>query len=178
MTQVKSSISPASLVAYCFMLGFLPSPSAAQDASLTGIWRHEANKSETSERCEAINDATKGLGLLMRDRVNEHLREATEPLKELTLTKENGQLTFSSNGRHSKMTIGGPPTRVTGERGEGTTQAHYKDEKLVMIVRAESGTRTTIFQLSDDGKRMTLEVSLDSKKLGKPISYRETYVRH
>ena len=117
------------------------------------------------------------MGLLMRGRAREHLREATQPWKELTLTIEGDQLTFSSNDRSIKMTIGGPSTQVSGERGVGTMQAQYKDGKLFMTAVGEAGTRTTVFHLAEDGKRLTLEVSLASQKLVKPIRYRETYVR-
>ena len=56
-------------------------------------------------------------------------------------------------------------------------QARYKDGKLCMIADGEAGSRTTVFHLSEDGKRLTLEVSLNSQKLIKPIRYRETYDR-
>ncbi len=55
----------------------------------------------------------------MRGRAREHLREATQPWKELTLTIEDRQLTFSSNDRTMKMTIDGPVKQVSGERRRG-----------------------------------------------------------
>ncbi len=172
-----NSMATTSLATYCFILCSLPSPSIAEDASVAGTWRHEAGKTEAAERDEAIDNATQGMGFLMRGRAREHLHEATRPWRELTLTKENDQLTFSSNGLSMKMTIDGPATRVSGERGAGTTQARYKDGKLVIIAQSEAGTRTTVFHPSSDGRRLTLEVSLASQKLGKTIRYRETYVR-
>ena len=46
-----------------------------------------------------------------------------------------------------------------------------------MIAEAESGTRKTVFLLSDDGQRLTLDVSMARQKLGQPIRDRDTYVR-
>jgi hypothetical protein len=112
-----------------------------------------------------------------RGRAREHLREATKPPRELTLTEGKGQLTFSSNGRRLKMNFDGPPARVSGDQGVGTTQARRQDGKLVMIAQAESGTRMTVFLLSEDGQQLTLDISMASQKLGKPIRYRVTYVR-
>lgn len=177
VSQAKTSLSTASFLVYCFIAFSIPSPSAAEDATLTGTWRHEARKSEATERDEAIDNAALDIGFLMRGRAREHLREATQPWKVLTLTVENDQLNLSSNGRSIKITIDGPPTQVSGERGAGTTQARYEDGKLVVVAQTEAGTRTTVFHPDDDGKRLTLEVSLASQKLGKPLRYRETYVR-
>jgi hypothetical protein len=177
VSQAKTSLSTTSLLVYCFISFSIPSPSAAEDASLTGTWRHEASKAEATQRDEAIANATLNMGFLMRGRALEQLREATQPWKVLTLTIENDQLNLSANGRSTKITIDGPPTQVSGERGTGTTQARYEDGKLVMVAQTGAGTRTTVFHPSDDGKRLTLEVSLASQKLGKPLRYRETYIR-
>jgi hypothetical protein len=175
--QARTSLSTASFLVYCFIAFSIPSPCAAEDDSLTGTWRHEASKTEATEREEAIDNATLEMGFLIRGRAREHLREATQPWKVLTLTVVNDQLSLSSNGRSIKITIDGPPTQVSGERGAGTTRARYEDGKLVMVAQTEAGTRTTVFHPSDDGKHLTLEVSLASQKLGKPLCYRETYVR-
>ena len=98
MELPNSSLSAVSLLAYFFLCS-LTSPSAAEDISLTGTWRHKADKAEAVELAEAIDGATREMGLLMRGRAREYLREATQPWKELTLTIEGDQLTFSSNDR-------------------------------------------------------------------------------
>lgn len=177
VSQARTSLSTASILVYCFIAVSFPSPCTAEDASLTGTWRHEARKTEAIERDEAIDNATLEMGLLMRGRARELLREATQPWKVLALTIETDQLNLSSNGRSIRISIDGPPTQVSGERGAGTTQARYDDGKLVMVAQTEAGTRTTVFHPSDDGKRLTLEVSLTSQKLGKTLRYLETYVR-
>jgi hypothetical protein len=174
--KIAIRLSIAALVAYCIMLGNPPSI-AAQDASLKGSWRHSTREAEVTQRSEAINQATQGLGPLLRDRARQHLREATITTRELNVTDETVEITSAVNKRPVTVTIDGPPVRISGEQGEASMQVRRDDGKLVLTARIGGATRTTVFTVSDDGTELILQTSLVSPKLEEPIRYTDTFVR-
>ena len=149
---------------------------AAQDAPLTGTWYHEGDDAERAQRHDAIDRATRDMGALMRGRAHNMLREKTTPQREISLADEGDQVTVSRGSRRVTLTTDGSPTRVTGEGGAGTIQSLRQNGQLVVTFRGKSGTQTTVYHLSDDQKRLTLDISITGGRLPKPLRYRVTYI--
>jgi hypothetical protein len=161
---------------WCIAAGFVQAGKAAQGATLTGTWYHAENATEREQRYNAINQATENMNALARGRAREMLREKTAPLRNFTLTDEGDQVTLSMRGRRVTFTTDGSPTRATGERGAGTIQSLRQKGQLVVTIRGKTGTQTTAYHLSDDKKRLTLDISITGGKLPKPVRYQVTYI--
>jgi hypothetical protein len=168
--------------ALCMTVGFLQGGAAAQDALLTGTWYHEgdstesAQRAERAQRYEAIDRATEGMNSLMRGRAREMLRAKTTPPPKINLADKGDQVTVSVGDRQITCSTDGSPRRVSGEGGAGTIQAVRQNGQLVLTARANNGVKTTVYRLSDDRKRLTLDISMTSKTLEKPIRYQVTYI--
>ena len=149
----------------------------AQEATFTGTYRHREVAGERSRRYEAIDQATKDLGLLIRGRAREHLRQVTSPPQELTITDKGDQVTVETRGHRVTLTTDGSSRSVTGQNGSGTISALRQQRQFIITIRGKSGGRTTVYHLSDDDQRLTLTVEMNGEKLSKPIRYRAQYVR-
>jgi hypothetical protein len=163
-------------------VGLLQGGAAAQDALLTGTWYHEggstesAQRTERAQRYEAIDRATEGMNSLMRGRAREMLRAKISPPPKINLVDKGDQVTVSMGDRQITCSTDGSPRRVSGEGGAGTIQAVRQNGQLVLTARARNGVKTTVYRLSDDRKRLILDISMTSKTLEKPIRYQVTYV--
>jgi hypothetical protein len=185
--HVKPSRVPCSFflglfAACCIAVGFVQGGAAAQDAALTGTWYHEggsteqAQRTERAQRYEAIDRATEAMHSLMRGRAREMLRANTAPPSKINLADKGDQVTVSVGDRQITCSTDGSPRRVAGEGGAGTIQAVRQNGQLVLTARAKNGVKTTVYRLSDDRKRLTLDISMTSKTLERPIRYQVTYI--
>lgn len=163
MLVVRSMLSPADV--------------EAQEPSISGSWRHLALPAEQESRYQAIDRATESIGGLMRGGARSRLRDATAPASELTIEDGGERVTLVTGGRRIVVSTDGSSTTVSGDSGGGTMQATRRDGRLVVTLRSDDATRTTVYRLSPDGARLTLEVSLTSGRLSGPVTYRVTYAR-
>ncbi len=162
----------------CSGMAGLPQAVAGQEASLSGTWRYQGGVAEHARRHEAIDRATKGMGFLIRDRVRQRLREATMPAQQLTVADEGSQVTITMRGRQVTLRTDGSPKPVSGEGRAATMHARRQNGQLVVTIRGETGTRTTVYRLSDDGRGLILDVALNGERLSEPLRYRTNYRRH
>lgn len=145
----------------------------AQDVTLTGTWRHQGGDAERERRENAIDRATESMGMFTQGPARGRLREATTPARELRFTENGDRVTLRSGDRDVTLTVGGPAVR--GDRG--TIQARRQGGRLVVVARGENGARRTTYRLSEDGRRLTLDVHMTSDRLSEAVRYRVTYVR-
>jgi hypothetical protein len=155
----------------------VPGEVAAQEPTISGTWRHLDLSAERESRYLAIDRATESIGGLMRNGARSRLRDATAPESELTIEDEGQRVTLVSGGRRVVVSTDGASTRVSGDSSAGTMTATRRDGRLVVTVRSDDATRTTVYRLSADGARLTLEVRLTSGRLSGPVAYHVTYAR-
>lgn len=159
------------------LLALAPQAVSAQEATLSGTWRHTNTAAEQQRRHQAIDRATDDMNVFMQGAARGRLREATDPAPELTITDDGAQVVLSARGRRITLTTDGTARRVSGENGSGTLAARRRNGRLVVTGRGDNGTRTTFYQLSEDGRRLVLEVRMTSDRLSAPLRYRATCVR-
>ncbi|MBK6689860.1 MAG: hypothetical protein IPG45_35675 [Deltaproteobacteria bacterium] len=147
-------------------------PSAFQ-----GVWRHSPGAQEEQLRVQAIETATKDLGLLVRDRARQRLNERTTPASELKLLLEGDRLEISRQGNSLVLRLGAEPILVQRDGDEGRLSARVDGQTIVVTSQDEQGSRVTTYALSPDGKQLTLSVRLTGSRLSSPLIYRSTYVR-
>ncbi|MGF1469461.1 MAG: hypothetical protein ACFCGT_25350 [Sandaracinaceae bacterium] len=155
----------------CGLVTLLPAPAGAQEG-LDGTWQYAGDEAERAGRLRSIERATAGLNRFAQGRVRGRLQERTEP-RPFRLTVRGDEMELSSEGRTVRLQIGGPAVTVEG----GRVEARRQGGNLVVVSRGENGTQTTFYQLWDEGRRLTLRVSLSSGRLSAPVIYSATYRR-
>jgi hypothetical protein len=174
-SQVTRSVLLAFFTACCFTVGSVQAV-AAQGTTLTGTWYHEGAAAERTRRYDAIDRATEDMHSLMRGRARDKLRAKTAPQGEVAITDEGGQVTILTRDRRVRFKTDGSPTRASGEGGAATIQAIRQKGQLVVTAQGQSGAQTTVYRLSGDRKRLTLNISITSKMLKKPLRYQVEYL--
>ena len=170
------SLLPGMCVAVCIFIGVVQQ-GFAQDAALTGVWKHSQDANEQAQRYAAIDEATKGMHRMMRGRAREMLRAKTVPQSGLNLSDGGNRITFAGQNHRVTFNTDGSPTRVQSERGTATVRAKRENGKLVVTSQAQNGVQTTVYSLSKDRTRLVLDVSVSGSKLKNPVKFRTTYHR-
>jgi hypothetical protein len=173
---LHGSLLPGTFVAFCIFLGVVQQ-GFAQDAALTGVWKHSQDANEQTQRYAAIDEATKGMNRMMRGRAREMLRAKTVPQSGLSLNDNGDRITFAGQNRRVTFKTDGSPTRVQSERGTATVRAKRENGKLVVTSQAQNGVQTTVYSLSEDQKRLVLNVTVSGGRLPNPVKFRTTYHR-
>lgn len=159
------------------LLAFVPHGAAAQDATLSGTWRHRGGEAERERRHRAIDGATENMGLIMRGTARDRLRSATAPRPELTIQDQGNRVTITTGGRTTALPTDGSVTRPSGDSQGATIRAQRRDGRLVVTAQRDGGTRTTRYHLSEDGQQLTLFVRVVNERLSAPLRFRLTYRR-
>ena len=172
----KRSFLSGMCLAVCVLLG-VAQQGIAQDAVLTGVWKHSQDANEQAQRYAAIDEATKSMNRMMRGRAREMLRAKTVPQPLLSLSDSGDRITFSGKNRRVTFKTDGSKTRVQNERDTATVRAKREKGKLTVTSQAQNGVQTTVYSLSEDRKRLVLDVSVTGGRLPTPIKFRTTYHR-
>ena len=159
------------------ILGLLMAASASAQPGFSGDWRPSGSEAERDARYAAIDRATESLNVFVRGAARGRIRSATQPPPLLRVTDQGVRVTFGANGRNVTLPTDGTPTEVSGERGSGVMTVRRDGERLVVTARGENGVNTTVYRLSEDGRRLLLDVRLESERLGAPVRYRVTFHR-
>ena len=159
-----------------FVVGSLVQYGAAQDAALTGIWKLEENPKEETQRKEAIEQAVQGVNLLMRGKARELISEKTKPVKTLQIVDHGSQITLYHEKQKLTLSTNGPVPKQN-QNGEATHRAKRQNSDLTVTSQSPNGLRMTIYRMSKDKSRLTLEINISSSKLENAICYRTTYQR-
>jgi hypothetical protein len=165
-----------SVVSACSVTAGFVQQGVAQDATLTGTWYHEGGAAERAQRYDAIDRATEGMHSLMRGRARDKLRAKTAPQSEIAINDEGGRVTISTRARRVTFATDGSPTRVPLDSGAGTIQAKRQEGQLVVTARGQNGAQTTVYRLSDDRTRLTLDISINNNIFEKPLRYQVEYL--
>lgn len=167
-------------------------PSSAEDTSvqqrnvattpaqavLSGDWKRQETETQRAARYKLIDQATSSLGWLQRGKVQAKLREVTALQETLTIIDSGKQVTLAAADKpRIVVSTDGVTTKMSGPNASGTIQAGRQDRSLLIKVTGRDGARTTKYTLSDDNKKLTLDVAMASSKLPRTIQYTMTYVR-
>jgi hypothetical protein len=156
--------------------GVWASAACAQDG-LSGSWKLASSDAEASQRRAAIETATQDLPSFMRSRGRERLDERTTPPPQVRISVAADRVELTGAGPTLSLTVGGPAVPVESEGRRGRAQATRRNGNLVITMEGDNGSRTTLYQLSEDGQRLVLDVDFTAKALSTPVRYRVTYKR-
>ena len=118
------------------------------------------------------------MGRFKRSRAQEKLRAATALKESLSIVDAGNNVTLGPTvGQRINVTTDGKVTKLNGPKNSGTVKAARKNGRLVVQVDSGAVSRTTVYTLSRDKTRMTLDVSVSNPNLPQSIRFQMTFVR-
>lgn len=159
-------------------------PPAAEEAApsldrFAGEYGYVGGQGQIDKMQAVVEAVVEEANFVVRGFARDKLLELCAPYKGLSVTVQGEQITMKTE-RYGPWTTkaDGQGLKAKNSQGEDVTVTRkWQKEKLVEVVRGEGGSFTRVFQLSPDGKRLTMSVTVTSTKLDKPVKYAMTYGR-
>jgi hypothetical protein len=155
-------------------------PAASSDlrARFTGTYRYAGSAQEEEARRAAIDHAVESMSFVIRSTARNRVTATTQILGFYTFSFEPGKIVVRPEAR---------PEMVSGDKGEAVDYLYNgKHSTLTQVLAADrisqvfvsdDGRRENEFMLSQDGKTVTLKVTLTSGRLSSPVAYVLSYKR-
>ena len=127
---------------------------------------------------DAIERGTADMNFVTRPIARRRLRATNNAYATIEIRHEGGSITTVLDGRTITSPADGRSIRWTREDGEVLQVAtSLRERTLTQTFTAEDGSRESVYTLSPDGRRLTLQVTIRSGRLPAPITYRLAYDR-
>ncbi|HEU4456507.1 MAG TPA: hypothetical protein VFR81_25795 [Longimicrobium sp.] len=151
-------------------------PASAQQASLKGTWRYDASASDNV--AQAINTAVQRMNFVTRPIARGRLTRTNQPYQRVTVDFTSSQVTVTTDGRDPIVSpANGTPIKWTREDKEVLdVSTEWENGVLEQTFKAEDGQRVNRYSVGADG-RMTMEVTITSPRLPRPLTYKLIYNR-
>lgn len=151
-------------------------PASAQQASLKGTWRYDASASDNV--AQAINTAVQRMNFVTRPIARGRLTRTNQPYQRVTVDFSSSQVTVTTDGRDPIVSpANGTPIKWTREDKEVLdVSTEWENGVLEQTFKAEDGQRVNRYSVGADGK-MTMEVTITSPRLPRPLVYKLVYNR-
>jgi hypothetical protein len=149
-------------------------------ADFHGTYRYSGGNAQREALDAAIEDAVLQLNVAIRGIGRKRLLK-TNPIDDtlqIVVTGDKVQTIFSVSGFDAEVTLGAAAVGYTGKSG-----SHYKvrvvqqGSKLVQVIAGEDGTKTTVFVLSSDRSKLTVNHKITSDRLTTPMTYKLSFTR-
>jgi hypothetical protein len=151
-------------------------PASAQQASLKGTWRYDAQASDNV--ATAINTAVQRMNFVTRPIARGRLTRTNQPYQRVTVDFTSSQVTVSTDNRSPIVSpSNGTPIKWTREDKEVLdVSTEWENGVLEQTFKAEDGQRVNRYSVNADGK-MIMEVTITSPRLPRPLVYKLVYNR-
>ena len=173
---MKRSILFALTVA-CVAIAAPSNPSAADESTLAGVYAFDAAASDDINA--AIEAAVAKMNFITRPIARSRLKKTNPAYQKIAIARPAGEIVVTLDARKPiQMPDNGSTIKWTREDGEKfDLTANWKNMQLTQTFVAEDGKRVNEFVLGLDGNTMTLQVTLTSEQLDKPVAYKLGYRR-
>ncbi len=149
---------------------------ASSDLRFTGTYRYAGSAQEEEARRAAIDHAVEGFSFVTRSTARNRVSATTQILGFYNFSFEPGKIVVRPEAR---------PEMVSGDKGEPVDYVYNgKHSTLTQVLAADrisqvfvsdDGRRENEYTLSQDGKTVTLKVTLTSGRLSSPVAYSLSY---
>jgi len=174
MRRQRTSVIALSLA---MAMAVVPSLAGAQESSMRGTYT--LNRQASDNVATAINTAVARMNFVTRPIARGRLTRTNQPYNRVVVdyTQNQVTLTFDQRAAISSPANGTPIKwrRADGEVLDVSTE--WENGVLEQTFKAEDGQRVNSFSLSEDGRTLTLRVTVTSPRLPQPLTYRLVYNR-
>jgi hypothetical protein len=152
-----------------------PASSSAQTPSLDGSYTFIVEASDDVNR--AIEQAVSGMNFITRPVARSRLRRLNLPYQRLRISQTPTEVTTIPDSHTPVVSpLDGTTIRWRREDGESfDVSTQWEDGALRQTFKAEDGQRTNRYSLAPDGKTLTMQVTITSPRLPKPLTYSLRY---
>ena len=151
---------------------------AADGASLKGTFVYDAAASESVEA--AINTAVSKINFALRPIARGRLKKTNKPYQRVSIDYTASQVTIATDGRAAIVTpANGTPVDWTRpeDKEKLKVSTEWENGKLEQTFQAEDGKRVNTYSISQDGRVLSMLVTITSPRLSKSLTYTLKYRR-
>jgi hypothetical protein len=142
----------------------------------TGHWKLDTAASDDIQK--AIEKTIKPMNFFARPIARGKLRRRSVAFPSMTITKTaNSFHVVHERGLNVVYTGIATPVHVKSIDGEDIVSRLTVEPSLIFIYKTETGEREDRYVLSDDGKTISIHVSVTSSSLPQPLKYKLVYHR-
>jgi hypothetical protein len=140
--------------------------------SLQGTYTLDAAASDDVNK--AIERAIARMNMVKRPVARGRLKKTNQPYQQVVIEQTSSEITTTMDNRKPITTpVTGTPIKWTREDGETfDVSTQWDNGKLKQTFKAEDGQRVNSFSISPDGSVLTLDVTVTSSKLSRPLLYK------
>jgi hypothetical protein len=152
-----------------------PEPAASPLDALTGDYRYSGGSSQRASVAKAIDGVANQMSVLARNIARNRLTKANKVPAHVVIATSGAAVTVTIDGNSFTATLGGPSVKVRDQGQSSRLRYELRGDSLYMLLDAADGDRTNVFTPRDDGKGVTMRVTMKSPKLPDTLTYRLTY---
>lgn len=148
---------------------------SAQDAAWLGAWK----LASAPDIPAAIEQTTASMSFITRPIARGRLKKLNPAYQRVQIARQGGDFTVQFEERAPiRIPADGKPVAWTREDGEKfMVSVKPAPDALVQHYQGEDGSRQNRFVVDATGRTLTLEVTVTSTKLPKPLTYALKYTR-
>jgi hypothetical protein len=163
------------------ILLFVPTGSlhANELEKMTGTYRYAALESDNKAHLDAIEGVVQQMNFVIRPFARTRIRKRTIPYQTIEM-RVGGNFVETKFDAHPyrKTDLKGTYLRFKdGKNRDAFLFRKRQGNKLYEKGGREGNTRQTIYEISPDGKTLTVDIQIESVRLPGAIKYKLTYVR-
>ena len=137
----------------------------------SGTWKLKNNKKLTDQRTAAVEQVISAMPRFQQGYARKLLTKKTSPPSVLKIADAGSQIQLEHSGLRITIATNGKAVNVKTDEGVASLQAGKQDGKLIILSKSPKATLTKVFSLSADGKTLTQQVHIQSKKFSTPIQF-------
>lgn len=155
-----------------------PVATASADLRPSGTYRYAGGTQEDESRKAAIDHAVESMSAFTRSTARNRITATTQIPGFYTFSFERGKIKVLPEAR---------PEMISGDKGEPADYAYkgktskltqvFAGDRMTQVFVSDDGTRENEFIFSQDGKALTLKVTVTSGRLSSPVVYSLSYKR-
>ena len=156
-----------------------------QQSQMRGTWT--LNRQQSDDVNVKINEAIARMNVVVRQIARPRLRSTNVAYPRITMFYDNDNVRVDMQGRPSVSSpANGQPVLWQRETGRTCTPmrgdcvqvtTEWENGTLEQTFRAEDGQRVNVYTVSADGNTLTMNVTVTSPRLPRPLTYRLVYNR-
>lgn len=155
----------------------LPAAGAAQESSMRGTFT--LNRQASDNVRAAIDAAVQRMSFVTRPIARGRLVRTNPMYERVNIEFDQRNVTVTlDNRRPIASPANGTPIKWTREDGEVfDLSTEWENGRLEQTFKAEDGQRLNVYSISPDGNTLTMNVTITSPRLPRPLTYKLVYNR-
>ena len=150
---------------------------AARESGLDGTYI--LDETDSANMKEVIEDAVGKLNFVTRDIARGRLKRLNPAYRQIAISSSTNEISVTVDNQPPLRTPanGAPVGWIGPDGGKVNASMQLADRRLTQTFTSADGRRVNDYNLSRDGRTLTMRVTETSPRLSQPITYKEVYRR-